>query len=154
MTDKTVFLAGVAVTNLKAKFHTSGAKGVAAPFLQLPVTMTSKVDQPMVGSFAFVLFKEPVTKLEAATQLLSNPLFAGTFEQDALKAVIAKRTPVVKAPKASKEVRKAKAAKVFKDAGDLTPVPDTAETGDKPKTGSAANLDLIRKIAAKRARKS
>ncbi len=154
MTDKTVFLAGVAVTNGKAKFHTSGAKGVAAPFLQMPVPMVSKAGEAMTGTFAFVLFKDPITKLEAATQLLDDPRFAGELFQATLKAVVAKRTPVVKAPKASKEERKAAAAKVFKDAGDLTPVPDASAKPKIAKTGSAANLELIRKIAAKRSRKA
>ncbi len=148
MTDKTVFLAGVAVSNGKGKFHTSGEKGAAAQFIQLPVPMVSKPGQPVSGSFAFVLFNEPVTKLEAAERLLTDPQFLGDEFQATLKAVIAKRTPVVKAPKAPKEERKAKAAAAFKDAGDMTQDPTVA------KNARVAQADLIRQIAAKRSKKN
>jgi hypothetical protein len=147
MTDKTVYLAGVVVTNGKVKFHTSGSASKDAAFTQMHVPLFN--DAASIGAFAVVTFKDPVTKLEAAQQLLSNEKLVRGFQnysvevENALNEQIAKRTPAVKVAKTEKKAAsKAAAVAAFKDVAD--PV---------EKKGTPERLELLRKVAAKRAKK-
>ena|SRR5260221_6324947 len=134
--EKPVFLAGVCITNGVGKFHVCGENQAKQKFIQLPMSVLSIPG--WAGQFAFRNFKG-VTKLEAAKSLMDQPDFASPVMQAVLAKVIAKKSPVVKAPKVPK-------APVVKAAKPVTVKPVTpADVVSKRN----ASLEALKKVARK-----
>ena len=147
--EVTVSSAGVSITNGVAKFHASGETGAKPGYTKLPVAMPGN-GVGWSGTFAFVAFPTPVTKLEAARHLLTLKAFQDQLAQACLNEVIANRTPTVKAPKAPK------APKVKKTVVSKTSIlkeitkPDLSRhiTGKPDMTKHVAGLEKLRALKA------